>query len=441
MTDLPPLTLTIVIPALNEEEAIGGTVRRCLAARSEIVRHTPVTHVELVVVSDGSTDRTAEIARGFPDVAVIEFRDAPGRPENRGYGAAIKAGWTHGSGDLLAFLDADGTCDPLDFVPLIRAMADQGWDVVLGSRMGPGSRMPRVRRIGNWLYAALLGLLAHERIADTASGMRVVRRRALGHLLPLPDRLHFTPAMSARALLEEQVTIGEVPIRYAERIGRSKLNVARDGLRFLGIILSTALHVRPSRLAFPVVGLLLLLAATLLVQPTALYLRERRLEEWMIYRLLAASLLGSFMVTLFHGTIVGEQIIALSRHRYRELSAESRRGWRWLAGRRLAAGLVALAAAALALAGPGVVEYVATGHVTLHWSRVVVASFLVFLIVQTAITVALLKTIEALAEQQDYQTVGRPAAPTPRPVTGPADQAGESERGLVLEDAPGRICR
>ena len=79
--------LSIVIPALNEEASIGSTIERCLAARAEIIEGSGVESVEIVVVSDGSTDRTEEIARRYPGVAVLVFE------RNRGYGAAIKCGF------------------------------------------------------------------------------------------------------------------------------------------------------------------------------------------------------------------------------------------------------------------------------------------------------------------------------------------------------------
>ena len=132
-----PTQLTIVLPALNEEDAIAGTLERCLDARQAILAQTPVTHVQVVVVSDGSTDRTAEIAQQYADVRVIVFK------RNRGYGAAIKEGWRQMGGDLLAFLDADGTCDPLYFIDLCNLALTDGADIALGSRMGPDSKMPR----------------------------------------------------------------------------------------------------------------------------------------------------------------------------------------------------------------------------------------------------------------------------------------------------------
>ena len=236
------MKLLIAIPALNEEKSIADTVSRTLDARKEIVASTPVTDVEVTVVSDGSTDGTVEQARSFGDqIHLIVF------PENRGYGAAIKEAWRQSDAELLGFLDADGTCDPRFFVPLCDRLFDDHADVVLGCRLHGESKMPAVRRIGNALFAMIMCLFSLSRVKDTASGMRVVRRASLSKVLPLPDGLHFTPAMSARALLSEDVRIVEIDMPYSERQGESKLRVGKDGVRFLKVILETAFLYRPSR--------------------------------------------------------------------------------------------------------------------------------------------------------------------------------------------------
>jgi glycosyltransferase involved in cell wall biosynthesis len=200
------------------------SIRHSLDAREYILANSPVTEVAVTVVSDGSTDRTVELARPFVvQIRLVVF------DRNRGYGAAIKEGWQQSDADLLGFLDADGTCDPRFFADLCRTLEAQEADVVLGSRLNRGSKMPAVRRIGNRFYAALLTGFSGVPVRDAASGMRVVRRKSLPGLLPLPDGLNFTPAMTARALMRGGTRIVEIDMPYNERQGVSKLSVARMG--------------------------------------------------------------------------------------------------------------------------------------------------------------------------------------------------------------------
>src|SRR4029453_15993158 len=153
---------------------------------------------------------------------------------------------TAAHGDLIAFLDADGTYPPESF-PALCAAALAGADIVVGSRMADeNSAMPLSRRLGNRVFANLLTLLGNRRVRDSASGMRVIRREALPRLEPPPDGLHFTPIMSLRAM-HEGLTMVEVPVPDAERVGRSKLSVARDGMRYLRSIVWTALSYNPVR--------------------------------------------------------------------------------------------------------------------------------------------------------------------------------------------------
>ncbi|MHC4083150.1 MAG: glycosyltransferase family 2 protein, partial [Planctomycetota bacterium] len=131
------MRLLITIPALNEEEAIASSIERCLDARQHIIDHSPVDEVEVTVVSDGSTDRTVEIAGRYKDrIKLIVFET------NRGYGAAITEAWMRSDADLLGFLDADGTCDPVHFGRFCTELIEHEVDVVLGSRLNRESRMP-----------------------------------------------------------------------------------------------------------------------------------------------------------------------------------------------------------------------------------------------------------------------------------------------------------
>ncbi len=249
-------TLSIVIPAYNEEDGIAAIAERVLRTR-DALREVGIENLELLVVDDGSRDRTADVAAAIEGVRLIRH------PKNRGYGAALKTGFGQARGEFVGFLDADGTYPPEHF-PALCQQALAGSELVVGSRMaGATSQMPRTRRIGNFFFASLLSLLAHQRVTDSASGMRVFRRDLLSRLYPLPDGLNLTPVMSTRAL-HEGIKITEVPIPYSERVGRSKLSVVHDGSLFLRSMVWTVLAYNPVRI-LGLAGLAMLGLAALII--------------------------------------------------------------------------------------------------------------------------------------------------------------------------------
>jgi glycosyltransferase involved in cell wall biosynthesis len=286
--------LSIVIPAYNEENGIAKIASRVLSVEPAL-KKVGVDQLELLVVDDGSRDRTAEIAAGIPGVCLIRH------PKNKGYGAALKTGFGKASGELIGFLDADGTYPP-EYFPQLCQAALEGSDLVIGSRMaGEESKMPFTRRVGNFFFANLLTLLSHQKVTDSASGMRVFRREILEQIYPLPDGLNLTPVMSTRAV-HEKIKIEEIAIPYSERVGSSKLSVIRDGRIFMQSMLWTVLLYNPVR----ILGLLGLggLAVAGIVFLWILYLRSQgvtTLAPWGVAALFLALI----------STVTGVNLIAL----------------------------------------------------------------------------------------------------------------------------------
>ncbi len=390
------MKLLIVIPALNEEAGIEAIITRSLKARATIIAESPVTEVEITVVSDGSTDRTVERAGRYADrIHLIVFE------KNRGYGAAIKEGWARSDADLLGFLDADGTCDPEFFADLCRALERDGSDVALGNRLHAQSRMPVLRRVGNFVFAHLLTLFSAVRVRDTASGMRVVRRASLPKLMPLPDGLHFTPAMSARAILDDDLKISETDMPYQERTGVSKLKVWKDGVRFLKTILESAFLYRPSG-PLEIVGFLSLgVAVFLMVFPTLYYFRTRTVAEWMIYRFVVSSLLGTSACLLFCAGHVSRRMVNLVLFNRRRTVRQDLLA-RFLDSRIFWVSTIFLFLLGGLLVFPSFRELILTGATYEHWSRFIVMSFLYSIAIILIGTKIIDYSLNLLADRLDY---------------------------------------
>ena len=286
-------SLSVVIPAYNEESGISAVLDRVLDIRAALAGYG-ITGPEVLVVDDGSRDKTAEIVGAYKGVTLVRHT------VNKGYGAALKTGFCHATGDMLAFLDADGTYPPEYLPQLCRSLQD-GADLVIGSRMaGAKTEMPAVRRLGNLIFARIVTVIGNQHVSDSASGMRVFRKDVLDRLYPLPDGLNFTPVMSTRAI-HEGIKMVEVAIPYKERLGRSKLSVVRDGARFLNSIVWTALSYNPVR----ILGLLGLVgvAIALAVVVALVIMRLNgvtNLGTWGIFGVFTGLMCGVTGVSLFN---------------------------------------------------------------------------------------------------------------------------------------------
>ena len=270
-------------------------------------------------------------------------------------------------------------------------MKEQQADIALGSRLGKDSQMPLIRTIGNTIFAWILGLLSKQTVGDTASGMRVIRRTRLDDLNPLPTGLHYTPAMSARVLLEQKHKLVELPMSYSERVGRSKLSVIKDGWRFLTVIVRAAMCFRPSRPLLLIAAIAGLLAGLVAIGPTWHWFANGSLEESMIYRILLASLLATVVALLVCAAVLVERVAAVFHGRTLATGVTGVlvRVFRPVPRRILSAALVI---GATVLVWPGISQFVRTTFsdgpttVDMHWSRAVLASLLLVFATMVGIT-------------------------------------------------------
>ncbi len=236
--------LSVVIPAFNEEGAIGDVVK---SARS-VLNSARIPH-EILVVDDGSVDGTASRATRAGARVIL-------MGENHGYGASLKAGFRAARGDLLAMLDADGTYPEGDLPRLVRAMDEA--DMVVGARTKNPSAIPALRRPAKWLLTRWAEYLSERHIPDLNSGMRVFRREAYQRFQGLmPNRFSFTTTITL-ALECHGYVVKYLPIDYRPRTGDSKIRPVSDTLNFFSIVLRTVMYFKPLKIFLPLSGMMIL---------------------------------------------------------------------------------------------------------------------------------------------------------------------------------------
>lgn len=221
------VTVSVVLPCLNEAQAVGICVRKALAALDRMN-----ISGEVIVVDNGSTDGSAEVAAQAGARVVNERR--------RGYGAAYLRGFEEARGKYIVMGDADDTYDFSDLAPFIEPLRKGGIDMVMGTRLKgkilPGAMSWSHRWIGNPILSGLLRLFFHTRISDSHCGMRSFTRDAYRRMKLRTTGMELASEIVVKAL-RENLAILETPITYHPRVGDSKLVGARDAWRHLRFML------------------------------------------------------------------------------------------------------------------------------------------------------------------------------------------------------------
>ncbi len=227
-----PASTSVVIPAFNEADAIAQVVSDLAqAARWH----------EIIVVDDGSSDRTGELA-ACAGARVVRH------PYNKGNGAAVKSGIRAATGEYILIIDADGQHPPTEAVRLVERLGE--YDLVVGAR-SPSTQANVARRVGNDLLNRLAGYLANQTIPDLTSGFRAARSSCLREFIHLLPNTFSTPTTTTLAFIKAGYSVAFEPIEAAQRSGQSKIRLASDGARFFLIILKVITIFSPLRIFLP----------------------------------------------------------------------------------------------------------------------------------------------------------------------------------------------
>jgi glycosyltransferase involved in cell wall biosynthesis len=275
---IPKKGLTMIIPVYNEEEGIQVVLEEMNA----VLEKTDIRK-EIIVVDDGSNDKTAEKLQNLSYIKILR------NPMNMGYGAAIKKGIQAAKFEWIGITDGDGTY-PNGMIPdLLAKMEDS--DMVVGARLGKKANIPFMRRPAKWVLNQIANYLAQRKIPDLNSGLRIFKKNIATRFLNiLSDRFSFTTTITL-AMLCNRYEVNYVPIEYHPRKGKSKIHPIQDTISFLQLIVRTILYFDPLRIFLPV-GLCLLLTSTVLF----------------ILRLLHV---GPFGVTIPMFLLAGIQVLAI----------------------------------------------------------------------------------------------------------------------------------
>lgn len=212
------MKISLIIPAYNEEEALPKTLDEYIDFVDEII-----------IVNDGSSDRTENIAQDY--VAKNNKVKYVKHMVNRGKPEALRTGVKNSTGDILIFTDADCTY-PARYIPDFIKKIDKGADMVLGARVFNKNNIPLFNKIGNIVFSTLITYLCYTKVTDAQTGFRAMRKCIFPELDVKARNLEYETKMTLLAA-KLWYNVVEVPIEYRKRVGKSKLNPIKDGFYML----------------------------------------------------------------------------------------------------------------------------------------------------------------------------------------------------------------
>jgi glycosyltransferase involved in cell wall biosynthesis len=236
-------SVSIVIPAKNEADNLKLLLPK-------LVKVMPTA--EIIVINDGSSDDTAATCKQH-NIKVVSH------PYSMGNGASIKTGARIADGDILVFMDGDGQHAPED-IPKLLEKIDNGYELVIGARE-VDTHASLLRRMGNSFYNRLASIMTGSKILDLTSGFRATRARHFRKFLYLLPNGFSYPTTSTMAFFRSGLPVTFIPIKAAKRMGKSNINLFKDGTRFLLIIIKIGALYSPMRFFLPISAAIFLVGA------------------------------------------------------------------------------------------------------------------------------------------------------------------------------------
>jgi glycosyltransferase involved in cell wall biosynthesis len=288
--------LSIVIPVFNEANNLAALIGK--------VRALKLPQSEIIVVDDGSTDGSAEVALNV-GASVVRH------PYNIGNGAAVKSGIRAARGKVIVLMDGDGQHQPEDIPKLLAEAAN--YHMVVGAR-AKGSKLRFHRYAANQVYNLLASYVTQFKVQDLTSGFRILSRRDARRFIDLLPNTFSYPTTLTLAFLRSGFTVKYVPIQTLYRAGQSKISLVTDGMRFLLIITKIATLFSPFRVFLPV-SLFFFLSG--LGNYLYTYFTQGRFTNMSVFMLTTA-------VIIFMLGLVSEQIALLRMERHSSTNYDER---------------------------------------------------------------------------------------------------------------------
>lgn len=250
--------VSVVIPVYNEEEAIGDDldlIKRTMDAAGYAY--------EIIVVNDGSTDRSVEIISSRPWVKLVHHE------RNRGNGAARTTGMKAAQGDVIIMTDGDGTYPNQDMPKLLEYMGQ--YDMVIGARVKEMGTAKWLRTPAKWFIRRLAAYLTETEIPDLNSGLRAFRKDLAFKYLHILPNTHSWVSTITIAFLSDGYTVKYVPIDYYTRKGKSKFHPLKDTYNYLTLVVRSVMYFNPLKVFLPVTLALMLAGVAKLIRDILYY--------------------------------------------------------------------------------------------------------------------------------------------------------------------------